>query len=300
MDYTDQDYGYADEFRPTSNKYLKVVETWRETELPYYKKKVKDKIFGGYTMVIAGAIVAYLIYAVLLGVVGMFYSKIVDVLSSNPWTQWLTIGIIAVITFFIIRFAGKRSIVKFVDSCHGEIGHKANPFYHKLIVHTIVSLILAIAIAVVCIVLVGKQVSVVGDIAVLSTFMFLPALIAPCAYFLGSIAGIGELTVCPICGRYNTVYKVKLGQDFGTRKDGQHKEYDYKSERVGTKTTTTYYTDGSTSSRSEGIYESVRYTEEYDDFSSLAKFAYLCKECSYVEETIEEKQWKVLQDRYRG
>ena len=135
---------------------------------------------------------------------------------------------------------------------------------------------------------------------IVDNFVYLSAIIAPLAYFLGSLVTLNNLTECPVCGRFNTVYRLKSSKDFGERKDGSHDEHEYKSERVGTKTTTTYYTDGSKESHSEGIYESVRYTKEYDDYSNLAKYTYLCHECSYAEETVEEKKWKILKSKYRG
>ena len=130
--------------------------------------------------------------------------------------------------------------------------------------------------------------------------MYLPAIISPLAYFVGTLAARNAMHTCPVCGRFDTVYRVKCSEDFGEHRDGSHTEYNYESERIGTRTTTTYYSDGSRTTESEGIYGSVRYTSEYDDYSSLAKYAYLCRECSYVEETLEEKKWKSLRTRYRG
>ena len=130
--------------------------------------------------------------------------------------------------------------------------------------------------------------------------MYVPAFILPFARFLGFIVGRRDIPICPVCGRYNTVYKQQIGEQFGQTHDGEHTEYDYQTERVGTRYTTTTYTDGAKNTTSSPIYESVRYTEVYQDYSALVKYVYLCSECSYCELSLEEKKWKIRSNRYRG
>lgn len=290
----------TDQYAVTSNKYLEDIETWRESDLPYYKKKVRDRIFSSYTSIIGGLAVAYLFYGVFISIAMTITNSFYDLLLNYPIAQWGCIALTAIIVLFVIKWFGKRSIVKFVDACHGEIGHAGYPFIKKLKANLIISIILAVAITAGLIFLLNPNKPSNSNLLILETFIFLPALIAPFGHLWGTLSGLSELPICPVCGRYNTIYKVKLGSDFGTRKDGHHQEYAYETERVGTKTTTTYYSDGTSKSNSEGIYSSVRYIEEYDDFSSLAKYAYFCNECSYAEESLEEKKWKTLESKYRG
>ena len=189
---------------------------------------------------------------------------------------------------------------KVVASCHGEIGHDGMPFMKTLTVNIIISAVLCVVCSVGAILLFSDKFESSMGLVVLESYLYLPAVISPLAYFIGTLSSRNAMIKCPVCGRFNTVYKLKSSEDFGERQDGQHTEYDYESERVGTKTTKTYYTDGTVDTKSEGIYERVRYANEYNDYSNLAKYTYLCHECSYTEETLEEKKWKTLQARHRG
>ena len=43
MQYTGHDTVLRDSSSVTSNKYLEEIEVWKETDLPYYKSKVRGK-----------------------------------------------------------------------------------------------------------------------------------------------------------------------------------------------------------------------------------------------------------------
>lgn len=289
----------TDSIAVTTNKYLKDIESWDERDLPCYKKKVNERMFNGYTAIVPGAIVAYIFYFLFIAIGFSIITSLYEILAEMPNLQWIVIALSYLAVFFIVFAYAKKSMVNFVDSCHGEIGHKGQPFRKRLIFNLVFSIILAV-LASGAVIYLGGFPSTVTGLKIVDNFVYLSAIIAPFAYFLGSLVVLNSLTECPVCGRLNTVYKLKTSKDFGERKDGSHDEHEYKSERVGTKTTTTYYTDGSKDVRSEGIYQSVRYTKKYDDYSNLAKYTYLCHECSYVEETVEEKKWKILKSKYRG
>ncbi len=290
----------TDEISVTSNPHLRDIEVWNERDLPHYKKKVADRMFSGYISIFLGALISYALYLVFFATVASMFPGLYSMVSSSFTAQWVCLFLFYAIVFVAVFFYGKKSMVKFVASCHGEVAHDGNPFMKKLKLHIVISAVLCIAVSVVCILLFDEKVSSQMGLAVLESYMYVPAIISPLAYFIGSLSARNSMIKCPVCGRFDTVYRVKSSEDFGERQDGSHKEYDYKTERVGTKTTTTYYTDGSRTTRSEGIYGSVRYTQEYDDYSSLSRFTYLCRECSYVEETLEEKTWKTKRDEYRG
>lgn len=290
----------SDGISVTSNPYLQEIEVWDEKKLPHYKKKVADRMLSGYVSILLGGLISYAIYLIFFSITAAMFTNLYNLISKSFAAQWVCLAIFYVIVFIIVFLFGKKSMVKFVSSCHGEIGHKGNPFMKHLIAHIIISAVLCIVCTVAAILLFNDKVESSMGLLVLESYMYLPAIIAPLAYFIGTLIARNNMTKCPICGRFNTIYKLKSSEDFGERKDGQHKEYEHKSERVGTKTIKTTYTDGSTSTRSEGIYESVRYTKVYEDFSNLSKYVYLCRECSYEEETVEEKKWKTLKERYRG
>jgi hypothetical protein len=227
------------------------------------------------------------------------FNKGLETMQAIPAIQWVLLALSCLAVFLIVFKTAKKSMIEFIDSCHGEIAHDGQPFAKKLKGNLVFSIILFIAGCAAIIYFGGIKVTETG-LSVFDSFMFAPALIAPLAYFWGSLSVRYELSICPICGRMNTIYRIKSSKDFGEKNDGSHEEHEYRSERVGTRTTTTYYSDGSKESTSSGIYESVRYTKEYDDYSNLAKYTYLCKECSYAEETVEEKRWKVLRSEHRG
>ena len=289
----------TDEISVSSNKYLTDIEVWNERDLPCYKRKVRDKLSAGYLSIFAGAIICYACYMVLMTIGFAFIGDIDVKLSQSLPLTFAMLGIFAIATFILVFAFSKKRMIEFVDSCHGEIGHDGNPFIRKLRANLIFSIILAVAVIcyAVYLVLVAKTVSVESAFA---TFYLLPAIISPMGYFLGMISARNSLSICPVCGRFNTVFRVKSSKDFGEKMDGSHKEHESRSERVGTKTTTTYYTDGSTKVTTAPIYGSVSYVKEYDDYSNLAKYTYLCHECSYTEETLEQKKWKVLKSKYRG
>ena len=300
MEITGQKTIKTDEISVTSNPYLEEIEAWNEQDLPHYKKKVKDKMFSGYISIVLGGLIAYVLYLVFYSCIAAMFTGAYNALCGSFVGQWICMGIFYVIVFILVWLYGKKMMVKFVASCHGEIGHDGNPFMRRLMFHIIFSGILCVVGTVIAILVFNENGTSSMGLLVLETYLYLPAIISPFAYFVGTLSARNEMIQCPVCGRFETVYKRKISDDFGERQDGQHKEYDYKTERVGTKTITTYYSDGSKDSRSEGIYGSVRYTKEYDDYSNLAKYIYLCRECSYVEETIEEKSWKTLRTKYRG
>lgn len=288
------------EISVTSNPYLEDIEDWNEKDLPHYKKKVADRMFSGYVSILLGALVAYALYLIFFATVASMFPGLYAALGESVAAQWVCLGLFYVVTFMIVFIYGKNSMVKFVASCHGEIGHDGNPFMKRLIAHIVISAIICVLATVVCMLSFNVSVESSMGLPVLESYMYLPAIISPLAYFTGTLVARNGMIKCPVCGRFDTVYKIKSSDDFGERRDGHHKEYDYETERVGTKTTTTYYSDGSKSSHSEGIYESVRYTKEYDDYSNLSVHTYLCRECSYAEETLEEKKWKTMRSRYRG
>ena len=289
----------TDEISVTSNKYLTDIENWEERDLPCYKKKVRDKLSAGYVSIVPGAIICYACYMILM-TVGFAFIGDIDVKLSQSLPLTLSVlGIFALATFFLIFAFSKKRMVEFVDSCHGEIGHDGNPFIRKLRANLIFAIILAVAVIgfALYLLLIKKSISVESAFA---TFYLLPAIVSPLGYFAGMLSARNSFSVCPVCGRFNTVFKFKSSDDFGEKQDGSHKEHETRSERVGTKTTTTYYSNGTQSSVSAPIYGSVSYVKEYDDYSNLAKYTYLCHECSYVEETVEEKKWKILRSKYRG
>lgn len=300
MEITGQKTLSTDQISVTSNPYLKEIEDWNETELPHYKKKVADKMLSGYVSIVLGGLISYILYIAFFAITFSMFEGLYNLVSSKSVMQWVILFIFYLVVFIIVFIHGKKAMIKFISSCHGEIGHDGNPFIKRLILNIIISAIICVAGTILAFVFYKEGgVSSLG-LHVMETNMYLPAIISPLAYFIGTLFARNQMSICPVCGRFDTVYRIKCSEDFGEHRDGSHTEYDYRTERVGTKTTTTYYTDGSQSSRSEGIYGSVRYTEVYDDFSSLAKYAYLCRECSYVEETLEEKKWKTLQNKYRG
>ena len=112
-----------------------------------------------------------------------------------------------------------KSMIEFIDSCHGEIAHDGQPFAKKLKGNLVFSIILFIAGCAAIIYFGGIKVTETG-LSVFDSFMFAPALIAPLAYFWGSLNVRYELSICPICGRMNTVYRIKSSKDFGEKNDG--------------------------------------------------------------------------------
>lgn len=282
----------------TSNPHLEEIETWDERDLPYYKRKVSGKIFSGYTSLVPSMIIVYACYIFFTAIGFATIDNLTAWLQAMPFIQWIILALFAVISFILVFLFSKKSAIEFIDSCHGEIGHKGYPFIKVVIANLIISIILVVAV-------IGLAVYV--DIAsgftknglTIQTFTYLPGVVSPIAYFLGIIVARNQLSVCPVCGRYNTIFRVRLSHSFGERKDGSHVEYESESERIGTETITTYYSDGSTSKTEQGIYQTVTYANEYDDYSNLTKYAYLCHECSYCEESIEETKWKVFKTKYR-
>ncbi len=289
----------VDEISVTSNKYLEEIEIWDERDLPCYKKKVRGRIFSGYLSIVFALLLVYLSYYALSTLAFFIYQDYDAILKEIPALQWVFLGVFLLIVFLVFYKTSKKSMIGLIDSCHGEIAHEGSPFVKKLKVNLVISIILVLAI-------IGYAVfsALTATEAptedYLQTYMFFPAFFAPMFYFIGSITARNGLSICPVCGRYNTVFRIKSSKDFGEKQDGRHIEYDYKTEKVGTEIVTTTWSDGSKTTSSSPIYGSVRYTEEYDDYSNLSKYTYLCRECSYVEETLEEKKWKVLQNKYRG
>ncbi|MBQ7407712.1 MAG: hypothetical protein IJW13_00335, partial [Clostridia bacterium] len=289
----------TDSISVKSNQYLEEIEQWDERELPYYKRKVRGKIFSGYVSIVPALLLVYLCYYVVTAIGYVAYENLEKLLKDVPALQWGIIALFALLVFFIVFRVAKKSMINFIDSCHGEIAHEGSPFVKKLKVNLVISIILMLA-GIGYFVYSALQANAIENANILQTFMFAPAFIAPMAYFIASIVARDELTECPVCGRYNTVFRVKSSADFGEKKDGEHNEREYRSERVGTTITTTHWSDGSTTKSTSPIYGSVAYTKVYSDYSNLSKYTYYCHECSYVEETLEEKTWKVLKSKYRG
>lgn len=300
MEITGQRTLSTDGISVTSNPYLREIEVWKEKDLPHYKKKVRDRMFNGYVTAVLGGLIAYGLFIVFFAITFSMFTGLYNLVSSSTVAQWIVLMVFYLVVFLIVFSHGKKTMVKFVSSCHGEIGHSGQPFMKRLVFNLVFSAIIGVVGTALAIILYKDGAQSSMGLRVLEGNMYLPAIISPFAYFIGTLSARNQMTVCPVCGRFDTVYRIKCSEDFGERSEGSHKEYDYKTERVGTKTTTTFYSDGSKTSRSEGIYGSVRYTEVYNDFSSLAKYAYLCHECTYVEQTLEEKKWKTLQSKYRG
>lgn len=298
MQYTGHDTVLRDSSSVTSNKYLEEIEVWKETDLPYYKSKVRGKIFSGYTSIIAGVFIVYAFYILFTAIVFSAFPSFVDLLEESATVGLILTAITYLPVFLGVFFFSKKSMVEFVDSCHGEINAKKSPLMRKVTVNLIFSIILCVAVSGAVILFAMNKLS--SGFAIYELTRNCACIIAPVAYFAGMIATKNQLEICPVCGRLNTVYKVKSSNDFGEKKDGSHNEYDYKSERVGTLKTTTKWSDGSTSVDYSPIYERIRYTEEYDDYSNLAKYTYYCHECSYVETTVEKTSWKILKSKYRG
>ena len=278
------------------NDHLREIEKWDETDLPKYKSKVLDHTFGSFLRIVIGLFAATFIYSAVVGISSMFLS--IETIFKMEF-QIIAIILINIISFIIFYIGGRKAIRKLINSCHGEIGHDGAPFMRKVKVCFVLAIILYIAAFIVLLLMYNKSPKT-DDLGLLNGFMYLSAFIVPLARFLGFITGRKDLPICPICGRYDTVYKQQMGEMFGETHDGSHTETAYQTERVGTRYTTTTYTDGSKNTTSSPIYESVRYTEVYQDYSGLIKYVYLCSECSYCELSLEEKKWKIRTNRYRG
>ena len=121
MEITNERTISTDEISTTSNKYLADIEVWDERDLPYYKRKVKDRIIGGYSSIILGIVIAYVFYTAVMTIALSAFNKGLETMQAIPAIQWVLLALSCLAVFLIVFKTAKKSMIEFIDSCHGEI-----------------------------------------------------------------------------------------------------------------------------------------------------------------------------------
>ena len=290
-----------------TNKYLDPITGWSEKSVAGYKKQIFLHAFSAWIM----SLFIFTIFNTMLSAAGGL------IMLPFVWLpiEYVGIGYFSLATALMMLAAiliGYKKTLKLIRRNNGEIGHRGQPF----MIHTLVNFFLSLLMAAGA--LVGAAILVyymyISSIAtedpqffdVIKPYLILVANFAvpffyPFFYFVGTLIGIGKMRhgwTCPVCGRYDAV-KIET-EMFAKSKSGGYDERITRSERIGTETTTTYWSDGSTTSSSSPIYGQVyHHTNVHETGTKLNRYFVNCQGCSYHREFTEQIRYDEIVGTYK-
>ncbi len=271
------------------NEFLVGFEEWSEENVARYKKKVAGQVIYGYFTMALGYLFTMLVGSVVAGLLlGIVIELGIDYLQVLVWAAQMAV------TFFAFFWYGIRKIRKFMKENHGEVGHEGNPLYKQMSLHRWITLGLTVAFTA------WTLLAMIGDSFFenfSASMMFTAIPLASCGYFFGAVDEMWLAPKCPICGRFHTVSKMQVGK-YGDKVDGQREMRQRVTEQTGTRTRTTYWSDGSTTSSSSPIYSTVTKVTVYDEHSVLCDYVKACSECTYHAEGTEKQHYSVRVGEY--
>ncbi len=276
-----------------TNRFLAELQDWNEDEVYKYKSKVNGQIAFGYFVMVLGYFFSMLVGSL---VVGFLYAFVIE-LSFGKYLQLLITGLQFFITYLVFESYGRKKTAKFIKENHGEVGHAGHRYRRALVLNKWISLIISLGYTAY---MIYTQVASEGWGSLLESFssvvMLTAAPFATFFFFIGAeMETYGE--TCPVCGRHGTVEKVEL-KSYGDKVDGTYSVKSTSREEVGTERTTTYWSDGSTTSKDSPIYGNVTHVRVYDKHSNLADYVVTCRECTYHATGTEKQNYDVKVDEY--
>ena len=134
-----------------TNQYLQHLIDYKESEVPYYDKKVGLFISGGYSHMLSAFIINFLANILAALIVSTLVSNAVKI---DQMVESLIVIIVAIVVVSIVSFImGKKRMHKYVDINHGEVGHKGEKMYTIVKKNAFVCAIIALGVAVLLFVL---------------------------------------------------------------------------------------------------------------------------------------------------
>lgn len=298
--------GQTESVEVYTNKFLDPITSWEEKNVAGYKKQVFLHGFSGWMM----SFFIFVIFNTMLSAAGGLIMLPFVFLSPEQ----MGIGYFALATVLMIIAAtiiGYKKTKKLIKRNNGEIGHRGKPFA----VHSVFNFIFGIVIAGAAVVGFSYLVyqMYLSSIETPDPDFFeviLPNLILvanfavpffyPLFYFLGTMIGIGKMRhsyTCPVCGRFDSIVIEK--ESFAKSKTGDYERDITRTARVGTETTTTYWSDGTTTSSSSPIYGQVYdHTDVHEVGTKMERYFVNCRGCSFHREFTEKVRYDEVVGRY--
>lgn len=273
-----------------TNRYLQDIEQWRETDVNDYNRKVGFELSEAWT----GAVI---VFALMFTVFGYAWAFIVTVLPDSVGTTLKAgIGVVVYLIFTALFavFMSKKNLKKFVEVNRGEVGHKGEPYYKKVVFMIPASLVIGVAVNVCLWLFAIKDVNNFNTDTMGTLQPIICAVLYPFFYYLstlGCLSGLQKRT-CPVCGRFDSVVTEDTAK-YGKKREGMEHVTKTQTKKVGEEQTIAKYSDGSTRViSSKPIYANV-VVDEYDvEYGTvMSDYITYCRHCSYIKQGTREQSY---------
>ena len=273
-----------------TNRYLQDIEQWRETDVNDYNRKVGFELSEAWT----GAVI---VCALMFTVFGYAWAFIVTVLPDSVGTTLKAgIGVVVYLIFTALFavFISKKNLKKFVEVNRGEVGHKGEPYYKKVVFMIPASLAIGVAVNVCLWLFAIKDVNNFTTDTMGTLQPIICAVLYPFFYYLstlGCLSGLQKRT-CLVCGRFDSVVTENTAK-YGKKREGMEHVTKTQTKKVGEEQTIAKYSDGSTRViSSKPIYANV-VVDEYDvEYGTvMSDYITYCRHCSYIKQGTREQSY---------
>lgn len=273
-----------------TNRYLQDIEQWRETDVNDYNRKVGFELSEAWT----GAVI---VFALMFTVFGYAWALIVTVLPDSVGTTLKAcIGVVVYLIFTALFavFMSKKNLKKFVEVNRGEVGHKGEPYYKKVVFMIPASLVIGVAVNVCLWLFAIKDVNNFTTDTIGTLQPIICAVLYPFFYYLSTLVCLSGLQrkTCPVCGRFDSVVTEDTAK-YGKKREGMEHVTKTQTKKVGEEQTIAKYSDGSTRViSSKPIYANV-VVDEYDvEYGTvMSDYITYCRHCSYIKQGTREQSY---------
>lgn len=274
-----------------TNRYLRDIEQWRETDVNDYNRKVGFELSEAWT----GAVIVFALMFTVFGYAWAFIATALPDSVGATLKACIGVGVYLIFTALVAVFMSKKNLKKFVEVNRGEVGHRGEPYYKKVVIMIPVSLAIGVAVNVCLWFFAVKDVNNFTTDTLGTLQPIICAILYPFFYYLSSLVCLSDLQkrTCPVCGRFDSVVTKNTAR-YGKKREGMEHVTKTQTKKVGEKQTVARYSDGSTRVvASEPIYANV-VVDEYDvEYGTvMSDYITYCRHCSYIKQGTREQSYK--------
>lgn len=273
-----------------TNRYLWDIEQWKETDVNDYNRKVGFELSEAWTS-------AVIVFALLFTVLGYAWAFITTALPDSIGTTLkvcIGVGIYLIFTVLVAAFISKKNLKKFVEENRGEVGHKGEPYYKKVVIMIPVSLAIGIAVNVCLWFFVVKDINNFTSDTMGTLQPIICAILYPFFYYLSTLVYLSGLQkrTCPVCGRFDSVVTENTAR-YGKKREGMEHVTKTQTKKVGEEQTIARYSDGSTRViSSKPIYANIVVAEYDVEYGTvMSDYITYCCHCSYIKQGTREQSY---------
>ena len=273
-----------------TNRYLQDIEKWKETDVNDYNRKVGFELSEAWT----GAVI---VFALMFTILGYAWALITTALPNSIGTTLkvcIGVGIYLIFMVLVAAFISKKNLKKFVEENRGEVGHRGEPYYKKVVIMIPVSLVIGIAVNVCLWFFVVKDINNFTSDTMGTLQPIICAILYPFFYYLSTLVYLSGLQkrTCPVCGRFDSVMTENTAS-YGQKREGMEHVTKTQTKKVGEEQTIARYSDGSSRViSSKPIYANVVVAEYDVEYGTvMSDYITYCRHCSYIKQGTREQSY---------